>query len=742
VKRIKNSIHILMVAFFSILKNNLNLTGRNIFLFLFLFTVLENSSAQKVLKIKSIEQANEQIENYINIYVDTTNALDLSQILNKKEENLFSPLKQFTEKRSSKNTYWLNFSIDNNLEIDYPIGLSFPPLLDHFVDIYIFTDSTIHAQKTGFLIDANKNNEIITFSNIIQIPKAKRAEFYLKIKNIYYESPGFSIRFVNLGKAIKQNSLLMSFDGYAFGMMFLMIMYGLFLFFFKKDKLYLYYSVYIILLAAWYFFITAYGYRLFPELPRKIYPYGNPFIFLGFVFYIQFLRLFISTSQILPRWDKFLKIFQILLAIESIRIPIFLYFFYAVILNMIIQNILGGILLICSIFLVIKLFSLKSKLTNIVAFGSSFLFLGLLLGIILKLSINDNSFISNKLGILAELLVFTYGITFRYALIEAEKQKFKEQLIVQLSENAKLHEKVNRELADKVKERTIEIEEQRDVVISQKNRIEKINTEITDSINYAKYIQSSILPKTEQLESYLGEHFVLYKPKDIVSGDFYWISNIDNKTIIAAVDCTGHGVPGAFMSMLGIALLNEIVNKEYITHPGVILRRLRKEVIHSLQQKGERGEQKDGMDIALCTLDFVNMKLQFAGANNPLYLIRNSNLEKVGVCRCELSRDDRLYEIKGDLMPIGIHDRMDNFTLHEIEIYKGDSFYLFTDGYPDQFGGPNYKKFGYRQFRELLLKSHSKTMPDQKTSLEKVFNEWMGINSQIDDILVVGFRIN
>jgi serine phosphatase RsbU (regulator of sigma subunit) len=512
-------------------------------------------------------------------------------------------------------------------------------------------------------------------------------------------------------------------------------MYGLFLFFFKKDKLYLYYSIYIILIAGWYFFITAYCYRLFPEIPRELYPYGNPFIFLGFVFYIQFIRLFVSTTQILPRWDKVLKIFQILLAIECVRIPIFLYFFYTVILNMIIQNILGGILLICSFVLMIKLFSLKSKLTTIVAFGSSFLFLGLLLGIILKLAINDNGFLSNKIGILAELLMFTFGITYRYALIEADKLKFQKQLIIQLNENAGLHEKVNRELADKVKERTLEIEKQRD-------HIEKINIDITDSINYAKYIQSSILPKAEKLGSYLGEYFVLYKPKDIVSGDFYWISNTDNKIIIAAADSTGHGVPGAFMSMLGIAFLNEIVNKEYITHPGVILRRLRKEVIHSLQQKGERGEQKDGMDIALCTLDRENMKLQFAGANNPLYLIRKSNLEEVGVLRSELIGDYRLYEIKGDPMPIGINDKMDSFTFHEIDIYKGDSFYLFTDGFPDQFGGRDNRKFGYRQFRELLLKSNSIAMPEQKAVFEKILIDWMGNNNQIDDILLIGFRIN
>ena len=301
--------------------------------------------------------------------------------------------------------------------------------------------------------------------------------------------------------------------------------------------------------------------------------------------------------------------------------------------------------------------------------------------------------------------------------------------------------KRSKRLSAALDERRILLEKQSQELKKQQEELRHQKEEIISSINYAKYIQSSILPKEEQLESLLGEHLVLYKPKDIVSGDFYWISNIENKTVIAAVDCTGHGVPGAFMSMLGTALLNEIINKEYITHPGVILRRLRKEVINSLKQKGESGEQKDGMDIALCTLDLENMKLQFSGANNPLYLIRKSNLEKAGILRCDLGGDDQLYEIKGDLMPIGINDRMDNFTFHEIKIFKGDTFYLFTDGFPDQFDGRDSKKYGYRKFREQLIRNNSLTMADNKIILEKVLYEWMGDNSQIDDILVIGFRI-
>jgi serine phosphatase RsbU (regulator of sigma subunit) len=301
--------------------------------------------------------------------------------------------------------------------------------------------------------------------------------------------------------------------------------------------------------------------------------------------------------------------------------------------------------------------------------------------------------------------------------------------------------KRSQKLTAELDERRILLEAQSQKLKVQGEELRQQKEEIISSINYAKYIQSSLLPEEEQLKSLLGEHFVLYKPKDIVSGDFYWISNVENKTVVAAADCTGHGVPGAFMSMLGTALLNEIVNKEYITHPGVILRHLRKEVINSLQQKGERGEQKDGMDIALCTIDIEEMRLQFAGANNPLYLIRKSSLEGVGIPHLESGGEYQLYEIKGDRMPIGINDRMDNFTCHEIEIFKGDKFYLLTDGFPDQFGGSDTKKFGYRRFREQLMMDNSSTMADNKLRLEKTLNEWMGDNNQIDDILVIGFSI-
>jgi serine phosphatase RsbU (regulator of sigma subunit) len=292
-----------------------------------------------------------------------------------------------------------------------------------------------------------------------------------------------------------------------------------------------------------------------------------------------------------------------------------------------------------------------------------------------------------------------------------------------------------------IEKRSKELRSTLDLVNSQKSQIETAHEQITASINYAKYIQLSVLPKTDLLDLCLGEHFILFRPAEIISGDFYWVSEIGNKSIIAAADCTGHGVPGAFMSMLGISLLNEIVNKDCVCNPGIILDRLRKGVTDSLKQKGDRWEQKDGMDIALCTIDRENMKLQFAGAINSLYLIRNSGPENIGIIHNESAGNSRIIEIKGDPMPIGIFDDMHNFECHEIDIQKGDTYYMSTDGFPDQFGGSGHKKFSYKQFREQLIKTKTKTMPEQKLLMEKELNDWIGINNQTDDILVIGFRI-
>jgi len=275
-------------------------------------------------------------------------------------------------------------------------------------------------------------------------------------------------------------------------------------------------------------------------------------------------------------------------------------------------------------------------------------------------------------------------------------------------------------LEEKVKERTTE-------VVKQKEIIEEKNKHITDSIIYAKRIQRAILPPEETFNSYLNNSFVLYKPKDIVSGDFYWIEKKENKILFAVVDCTGHGVPGAFMSIIGYNGLNQIVNEYNVTQPDEILNRLNSIITNTLKQHADQSKIRDGMDMSVCCIDLKERKLEYAGANNPIFIVRE------GVVK----------EVKADKHPIGnfVGEKEFHFTNNRIELEEGDSLYLFSDGYADQFGGPRGKKLKYTQFRELLLKHHLKPMKQQKIILDALFEEWRGDLEQIDDVCVIGLRI-
>jgi serine phosphatase RsbU (regulator of sigma subunit) len=256
--------------------------------------------------------------------------------------------------------------------------------------------------------------------------------------------------------------------------------------------------------------------------------------------------------------------------------------------------------------------------------------------------------------------------------------------------------------------------------------IEEKNKDITSSINYACRIQNAMLPKPTDIKGLNKNLFILYHPKDIISGDFYWFTESNGKLVIVAGDCTGHGVPGALMSMLGISFLEEIVNKREITDTGLILDALSKEVKRALHQKGERNEAKDGMDISICIVDKKDNSAQYSGANNNLYIIRN-NL---------------LVEYKADRMPIGYYDDIiHTFSTHSIGTHPGDILYMFSDGYPDQFGGPNRKKFKYSAFKALLLEIHKQPLEEQKKRLEKEFYKWKGNDQQTDDVIILGFRV-
>ncbi len=262
----------------------------------------------------------------------------------------------------------------------------------------------------------------------------------------------------------------------------------------------------------------------------------------------------------------------------------------------------------------------------------------------------------------------------------------------------------------------------------QKEIIQETNKNITDSINYAKRIQESVLPAKEVKYKLFPDAFVLYQPRDIVSGDFYWFAEKNGKRIIAAVDCTGHGVPGAFMSMVGIGQLNNIVMQNNIIKPSEILDQLQINIRHALKQENKESSARDGMDIAICSFDSKTKKVEYAGANRPLIVISN--------------QQNTLSVIDPDHFSIGgSDDIIKRHTNHIVDISIGDCFYIFSDGFADQFGGPKGKKFRIKNLKELLHSIYQKEMSEQENILSKTFADWKGNLEQVDDILVIGIRV-
>jgi serine phosphatase RsbU (regulator of sigma subunit) len=307
-------------------------------------------------------------------------------------------------------------------------------------------------------------------------------------------------------------------------------------------------------------------------------------------------------------------------------------------------------------------------------------------------------------------------------------------LIIRMRERNLRNEKIKLEKI--VEERTREVVEQKDEIAKQRDVVTHQKKEITDSIHYAQRIQRAVLPVENILKNNFSDYFVLFRPKDIVSGDFYWMTEKSGHIIFTAADCTGHGVPGAFMSMLGVSFLNKIVNEEGITEPAQILNSLRKDIIASLNQEGTSETIRDGMDIALCSINMQKMTMQFAGANNPLFLLRKENGEFI------------INETRGDKMPVSLYIRMEDFTNHEINLMKGDTIYLFSDGFEDQFGGPEGRKFMKSRFKQMLIDNQALTLSSQREVYSAALDQWLNQASenwkpsgQIDDVILIGIRI-
>jgi len=333
------------------------------------------------------------------------------------------------------------------------------------------------------------------------------------------------------------------------------------------------------------------------------------------------------------------------------------------------------------------------------------------LGVPLKLS-------GVTVGVMA---VQSYGQKDAYSVKDEELLVFVSDHIARAIENVRAEEKMRK---------------QHQLVLEQKQAI-------TDSISYSRRIQKAVLPSPAYIDKILSDYFTIYKPKDVISGDFYWVREIAGFSVVIVADCTGHGVPGALMSMLGVTLLNEQFRTFGIRQPGVILGHLRTKVKEILAQEGSVRDQKDGMDMAIAIIDHENKELQFGGANIPLFLIRKKNMEVIleEDLKLFLENDDyELFRLKADRQPIGVHWEEEDFSTRTIKLQDGDSLYMFTDGIADQYGGKNRKKFKSRRLKKLLLSVQAESMKDQGMLIEAAFESWRDGTEQIDDVCMVGVR--
>jgi len=329
-----------------------------------------------------------------------------------------------------------------------------------------------------------------------------------------------------------------------------------------------------------------------------------------------------------------------------------------------------------------------------------------------------------QLGVILEVSLFSIGLADRINVarkaLAAERLQKAELERTQEAERKNIIAEKNKELEQKVTERTQE-------VVAQKEKIELINKNMTASIRYAERIQKALIGSSSGLQSLLPDSFILFQPKDIVSGDFYWFAEVAGKKVVIAADCTGHGVPGAFMTMMGNAFLNDIIGENHITDPSKILHELDKRVQSALQTHGTDHQRKDGMDMTVLVVDEIAKKICFAGAKNPLCYVKDGQIERV----------------KGSSFPIGhnLPDQQKVFQQHEFELRSGEVYYLFSDGYQDQFGGSENRKYMTKRFRTFLQSISPLPMEEQREQLDQEFNTWKQTYPQTDDVLVIGLRM-
>jgi len=728
--------------------------------------------------LQLIEDRGYSISECAQVLVDSLQNISFEEAQN---SDAFIPFNLVETPCSSKNAYWLKINILNQREdvIHWIFIIRSAP------QIYVYIQSKnkpVVRKSIGFLepfyaLEYPTRFYYSSQCTVLMPTNSDTVSLWVHIKGDELKNFDLNANIYPQKYYIQNVSDRNFSQGIFIGIILIMIAYHLLLFRSVRDISFVYYSFYLLTIMLAFFGPFGFGWQI---LVGKYYLMSVFYIYfiqtLPAFFFLQFMQSFVQFKQVYPRLTTIIN----LLKYSTLISPTVAFAAYIYSLNL---NLGFNIVNLNLIFILVGIFvslffvyRIKNVVSQYFVRGTLVLTILCFIGVVLLLKGFDSGTPQYVMqtGVVIQILLFAIGLGKKIRITELERNQTQQKLIEQLRENDALQTKVNRELEQKVKERTAlieyqkkEIEDQRDVlqlinhelehkneeISLQKRLLEKSHLKITDSITYAKRIQDAVLPQKNSMDLFFPQNFILFKPRDIVSGDFYFIKKIRDYILIAAADCTGHGVPGAFMSMLGTAMLNEIVRNSEISTSAQVLSELRNQIKNSLQQTGLKTEQQDGMDIAFCAINTQTLNMSFAGAHNPCWIFRGVEFDLTKEDfdidnekfnhenNKQITHNSKLITLEADRMPVGVFLKEKPFTEHTFQLQTGDVFYIFSDGYHSQFGGAQGHPLKSKYLKQTLSEICHLPMNEQQQILENKFDTWRGTNEQTDDVLVLGVRV-
>jgi len=646
----------------------------------------------------------------------------------------------------TSSTFWVKFKLSNHTEFSKFIIETARPITNTVLFYEVRRGKIINSYTNGddlsFDSKTIKNRKILF---PITLKNGESCDIYIKLKSdgevltlplIIHEKEQFH----------QLESQQQFTNGLYYGILLLIVIIYFFFYLFLKDISFLYYISYVSSIFLLQFSLDGYSYQYF--FSNNSYLANHVVLFsasLTMFLLLQYAKSYLNLVVKAPKYNSIFKVFQVVVVFLG-GLSLIPGTIYEIMYPAINGFSLVSILLI--LFTIFKMHRMGNTVCGYFSMAFTVLIVGAIIFILGNFNVIFDPIISQsalKLSSGLEVIILSVSMATKYRDMQNAKERVQAEALQNLEEKNQLMDTMNHQLETQVKERTFELN-------SQKDELEEKNNEIVSSIQYALRIQQAILPSPEQVKEVIPDSFIFYKPKDVVSGDFYFVEKTTTKTgitlsLFGAVDCTGHGVPGAFMSIVGNNYLRQSIHENNVNSTGQALDFLNQGVCKTLRQDFSENTVRDGMDIALCALDIEQNILYFSGAKNPVFIVRNEVLPEIEQsARNPIPNDDNslfLNIIKGDSHPIGAYvgETLKPFSTQKIKLKKGDVIYVFSDGFADQFGGPKGKKYNAKRYKSFLLSISQLPMSEQLNKIEKEFYDWKGDLEQVDDLCIVGVRV-